>query len=82
MKTQNLKIRAVIGSAAICLLLSLPLTASAVDAVKNPPAAVTPDLTTSIKDSSTGKQLAKEAVDAAMATQTAAENPGWIFSPS
>lgn len=71
MKIQNLKIRAVIGSAAIPLMLSLPLTASAADAAKTPPAPATPDLTTSIKDSSTGKQLAKEAIDAAIATQTA-----------
>ena len=39
---------------------------------KNPPAAAaTPDLTTTIKDNSTGKQLAKEAVDAGIATQIA-----------
>ncbi len=71
MKIQNLKIRAVIGLAAIPLILSLPLTAFAVDAAKNPPATATPDLTTSIKDTSTGKQLVKEAVDAGVATQTA-----------
>jgi hypothetical protein len=71
MNFQNFKMGVVIVIAAIPLILSLPLTASAVDATKNPPATATHDLTTSIKDSSTGKQLAKEAVDAVMATQTA-----------
>jgi hypothetical protein len=71
MKIQNLNIRAVISKAVVSLLLLIPLTASAIDAAKNPPATATPDLTTSIKDSSSGKQLAKEAIDAAIATQTA-----------
>ena len=71
MKIKNLKTRSVIDSTFIPLILSLPLTASATDAIKNPLATLVPDLTTSIKDSSTEKQLVKEAVDAAIATQTA-----------
>ena len=72
MNIQNVKLRAVIATAVTPLILWLPLTASAVDAAKNPPAAAaTPDLTTTIKDNSTGKQLAKEAVDAGIATQIA-----------
>jgi hypothetical protein len=84
MKIQNLNMRAVLVSTAIPLLLSVPLTAFAQATVKNPPvvvapvaagknlpATLTPDLTTNFNDSSTGTQLAKEAVDAAAATQTA-----------
>ncbi len=72
MNIQNVKLRAVIATVVTPLILWLPLTASAVDAAKNPSAAAaTPDLTTTIKDNSTGKQLAKEAVDAGIATQIA-----------
>jgi hypothetical protein len=71
MNIQKFKMRAVIVTAVTPLILWLPLTASAVDAAKNPPTAAAPNLTTTIKDNSTGKQLAKEAVDAGIATQIA-----------
>ncbi len=70
MKMQKLKIITVLGIA-IPLISSLPLTAIAKDAEKSTPATASQDQTTSIKDSSTGKQIAKEAVDATLATQTA-----------
>ncbi|MDD4915777.1 MAG: YfdX family protein [Methylococcales bacterium] len=72
MKIQNLKIRAALGTAAIPLLFSLPLAAIAADnANATPPTTANHALTTPLKDNSVGKQVAREAADAAMATQTA-----------
>ena len=79
MNIQKIKLGTLVGAAALPLLLSIPFTAMAKDvatasskeAAKTPSTTASQDLTTSIKDSSTGKQIAKEAVDAVMATQTA-----------
>lgn len=71
MKMQKLKISTVLGSAIIPLVLSLPLTAIAKEAQKIQTVTSGNNLTTSIKDSSAEKQIAKEAVDAALATHTA-----------
>lgn len=71
MNKNKLTLNTAIGVAVIPLMLSMPLTTHAAVAANTPTSAISHNLTTSIKDFSTGKQIAKEAADAANSTQTA-----------
>lgn len=71
MNKKKLKFSSAVRVAVIPLMLSMPLMAVAVEAAKKPSIPTSHNLTTSMKDFSTGKQIAKEAADAANSTQTA-----------
>ncbi len=71
MNKNKLTLNTAIGVAVIPLMLSMPLTTHAAVAANTPTSAISHNLTTSIKDFSAGKQIAKEAADAANSTQTA-----------